>query len=200
MNMPLGDVYRVRLRSLEWATGLIRELRHSADADAVSIAANWALDAVYDLWETYRIAANSRDKTPAQDELLTQLSGEKVGGLLFVRGEKTHQAKRVDQSSPFRELPYEFADLTHWVWAGLTTTSPFYRQRASWHEQHVHNRPLWASLDEAQYWFITNSPIEIIGQDARDVPGWVQGVIPVHTEDRPTPDVSSPVVGDGRTV
>ena len=197
MNMPLGDVYRVRLRSLEWATGLLRELRHSADADAVSIAANWALDAVYDLWETYRLASNSRDKTPAQDELLTRLSGEKVGGLLFVRGEKTHQAKRVDQSSPFIDLPYEFANLTHWVWAGLTTDSLLYKQRAAWHEQYVRNRPLWVPLDEAQYWFITNSPIEIIGQNAHDVPGWIQGVMPARTEDLQPPYMSSLGNDDG---
>lgn len=182
MDMQLGDAYRVRLRSLEWATGLLRDLRHSADADAVSIAAHWALDAVYDLWETYRLALQSRDKTRAQDESLAQLSGEKVGGLLFVRGEKTHQAKRVDGPSPFRNLPYEFADLTHWVWAGLATAEPLYKQRAAWHEQHVRNRPLWVPLDEAWYWFVSNSPIEIIGQNAGKVTGWIHGVTPMRSE------------------
>lgn len=196
MDMPLGDIYRVRLRSLEWATGLLRELRHSADADAVSIAANWALDAVYDLWETYRLAAGSRDKLPAQDELLSQRAGEKVGGLLFVRGQKTHRAKRVDRPSPFRDLPYDFADLTHWVWTGLENTSRDFKQRANWHEQHVRNRPLWVPLDEAMYWFVTNSPIDIVGQDPSAVPGWIQGVTPVHTVDLPQPNVSAPDGGN----
>lgn len=53
-------------------------------------------------------------------------------------------------------------------------------------------------LDEAQYWFITNSPIEIIGQNAHDVPGWIHGVMPVRTEDLPQPDMSSLGKDDGR--
>ncbi len=124
MNVDLGATYRVRLRSLEWATGLVRELRHSEDSEAVSVAVNWALDAVYDLFELHKLAAGFRGKLPTQDELLTRLDGEKVGGLLFVRGEKTHRAKRVDGPSPFRELPYDFADLGRvslfgGVWFGM---------------------------------------------------------------------------------
>jgi hypothetical protein len=46
MDTPLGDIYRVRLRSLEWATGPVRDLRHATDSDAVSVAVNWALDTV----------------------------------------------------------------------------------------------------------------------------------------------------------
>jgi hypothetical protein len=185
MDMPLGDIYRVRLRSLEWAAGMLRELRHSADADAVSISANWALDAVYDLWEAYRLASSSRDKLPAQDELLIQQSGTKVGGLLFIRGEKTHRAKRVDCPSPFRGLPYDFADLTHWVWADVTSAAPAFQQRATWYNQFVRHRPLWVPLDEAWHWFLTNSPIEVIGQDPREVPRWVQHLIPVQTNNLP---------------
>jgi len=187
MTADLGATYRVRLRSLEWATGLVRELRHSEDSEAVSVAVNWALDAVYDLFEVHKLAAGFRGKLPAQDELLTRQNGEKVGGLLFVRGEKTHRAKRVDGPSPFRELPYDFADLTHWVWARLTTTEGAFEQRANWYEQYVHHRPLWVPLDEAWYWFLTESPIKIHGQDARDVPGWVHSISPTYTTDLPQP-------------
>ncbi|MGO4487603.1 hypothetical protein [Microbacterium sp. 2RAF4] len=184
MDTPLGDIYRVRLRSLEWASGLVGDLRHTTDSDAVSVAVNWALDAVYDLFETNRLAAGSHDKLLAQDGLLAQESGEKVGGLLFIRGEKTHRAKRVDDSSPFRGLLYDFADLTHWVWADLTTTAPAFKRRAEWYKGHVCGRPLWVPLDQAWYWFVNNSPIEIIGQDALDVPGWVQGVAPMFARAR----------------
>lgn len=110
-----------------------------------------SLDAVYDLFETNRLAAGSHDKLPAQDDLLAQGSGEKVGGLLFIVREKTHRAKRVDDSSPFRGLPYDFADVTHWVWADLTTTAPVFKQRAEWYKGHVCGRPLWVPLDQAWY-------------------------------------------------
>ncbi|MEV7663514.1 hypothetical protein [Paenarthrobacter sp. NPDC089316] len=185
MDMPFGEIYRVRLRSLEWAAAMLRELRHSADADAVSISVNWALDGVYDLWEAYRLASSSRDKLPAQDELLIQQSGMKVGALLFIRGEKTHRAKRVDGPNPFRGLQYDFADLTHWAWADVTSDTPAFQQRATWCNQFVRHRPLWVPLEEAWYWFLTNSPIKIIGQDPREVPGWVHHISLVQANNLP---------------
>lgn len=208
METDVGAAYRIRLRSLEWSTGLVRELRHSEDVEAVSVAANWALDAVYDLFEVYMLAAGLRAKLPAQDELLALKAGEKVGGLLFVRGEKTHHARRVEGPSPFSELPYAFADLTNWTWTQLTTTEAAFERRARWYGRHVHNRPLWVPFDEASYWFVANSPIEIPGQNLRNVPGWVESITAICATDLREPsaltveevDQGTTTVADSRGV
>lgn len=176
-NSP-GDAYRIRLRSLQWASGLLRELSHSEDSDGVVVAANWALDAVYDLWEIYRKVSPLSRKIEIQDEHLVNLRGQLMGGLLFIRGEKTHQAQHVHQPSPFKDLPYDFANLTDWAWGKAENSNPRFDLRHTWYQNHVERRALWVPLDHAFYWFVENSPIEIIGQDARDVPGWIAGVAP----------------------
>lgn len=178
MNDSPGDAYRIRLRSLEWASGLLRELSHSEDTDAVVVAANWALDAVYDLWELYRLVSALPRDIAKQDAHLVKLSGELVGGLLFIRGEKTHQAQQVHRPSPFKGLPYDFAALTDWSWTNIGTSKPLYAQRLTWYQDRISERALWVPLDQAFYWFVENSPIDIIGQSAREVPGWIDGVVP----------------------
>lgn len=178
MKNSLGDAYRIRLRSLEWASGLLRDLSHSPDADGVVVAANWALDAVYDLWELYRMVSSVPRNIQKQDVHLETLLGQMVGGLLFVRGEKTHQALRVHQPSPFKDLPHDFAGLTDWSWTKIENSTPIYEQRLLWHQNHVASRPLWVPLDHAFYWFIQNSPIDDISQDSHRVPGWIDGVVP----------------------
>lgn len=184
MDADVIHNYRARLRSLDWATQLLRDLRHSLDGEAVSVAAHWALDAVYDLFEAHRLATNLSRKVTVQDELLQQTSGEKLGGLLFVRGEKTHRAMRIDGPSPFRDLPYDFADLTHWVWTDLTTSAPGLENRAVWYRQYVCDRPLWVPLDEALYWFLTKSPLGTTPrQDTISCTDWVRGVRPVYIAD-----------------
>ncbi|GAA1118365.1 hypothetical protein [Arthrobacter flavus] len=178
MNATYGDTYRVRLRSLEWATDLIRELRHSEDVDAVSVATHWALDAVYDLFEVYRLAAPiGKD----HDGWLKDNDAMVIGGLIFIRGEKTHQGVRVDGPNPFKKYRKKFesfADLTDWVWADAATDNPRYQQRLQWYSKLLAGRALWVPLDHAWLWFVDNSPIKIPAQDARQVRGWVEGVRP----------------------
>lgn len=103
------------------AAGSLKELRHSRDVEAVAVAANWGLDAVYGLFEAYIIAKDVQKHMKQDDALLASTAGAVVGGLIFVRGEKTHRARRVDAPSPFKELPYDFAELTDGTWSKLTT-------------------------------------------------------------------------------
>ncbi|WP_247828225.1 hypothetical protein [Arthrobacter antioxidans] len=182
MDEILGSTYRVRLRSLQWATDLVRELRHSEDIDAVSVAAHWALDAVYDLFEVYRLA------TPIgknHDAWLERNDAKTVGGLIFIRGEKTHQAAQVGGPNPFKKYSDDFADfanLTNWGWAKASTKDPRYERRLQWYSQNVVGRALWVPLDHAWHWFVENSPDKVPGQDARLVPGWVEGVHPIYKQ------------------
>lgn len=178
MGISAGDTYRVRLRSLQWASELVQDLRHSEDVDAVSVATHWALDSVYDLFEAYRQVAPFEKR---QDTWLKENAAETIGGLIFIRGEKTHRAAQVKGVSPFSKHPASFprfADLTRWVWAEVSTFNPQYEQRSQWYSQHVLGRPLWVPLDRAWIWFVENSPIAVPGQDALLVQGWVEGVSP----------------------
>lgn len=127
--------------------------------------------------EAYRLASTFHKR---QDDWLEEHAGEIIGGLIFIRGEKTHHAARVDGPSGLRDLPYDFADLTHWVWSKLRRQRLINIRRSDWYGQHVTERPLWVPLNHAWHWFISNSPIDIPGQDAQDVPGWVQGVHPTY--------------------
>lgn len=187
MDIDLASSYRVRLRSLHWSTGLVKELRHSPDAEAVSVAVNWALDAVYDLFEVHRIATSGPKRFVSQDKLLIESDGEKLGGLLFIRGEKTHQAKRADGPSPFKALPYEFAKLTDWVWAEHTIDNERFAQRATWYNDHVRDRPLWVPLNEVEYWFLTQSTMEIPRPGNIKSPQWVTGVRAIYDHDALAP-------------
>lgn len=185
MSETVGDTYRVRLRSLEWASELVRELRHSEDADAVSVATHWALDAVYDLFEAYRQVVPIGKQMKIQDEWLEENAAETIGGIVFIRGEKTHKAAPVKGSNPFgknSENFAEFAGLTNWVWAEATTTNPKYLKRFRWYSQNLLGRPLWVPLDHAWYWFATNSPLDVPGQAAMSVPGWIEGISPKYRE------------------
>lgn len=177
-----SDTYRVRLRSLHWATNLLRELRYSEDEDAVSVAAHWALDAVYDLFEAYRLAAPIGKN---HDAWLEKNNARIIGGLVFIRGEKTHNAALVGGPNPFKKYPDDFPDfakLTNWVWADAPASKPQYQQRLQWYSTHVAGRALWVPLDHAWLWFLDNSPIEIPGRDARQVSGWVEGVRPIYRQ------------------
>ena len=51
MNDDVALTFRMRLRAHQWSSSLLRQLSHSTDEEAVLIAANWALSAVYDLFE-----------------------------------------------------------------------------------------------------------------------------------------------------
>lgn len=152
MEVDLEVMYRIPLRSLMWAAGLLKELRHSREVEAVAVAANWGLDAVYDLVEAYIVIKGIEKNMKQDDALLKSTSGEVVGGLMFVRGEKTHRARRVDAPSPFENLPYNFADLTDRTWSKLTAmpTVPRYVQWAEWRQRHVQDRPLWVPLESAK--------------------------------------------------
>lgn len=191
MDTSAGDTYRVRLRSLQWATGLVRELNHSKDVDAVAVATHWALDSVYDLFEAHQQAVPigktaGMGKTAGQDAWLKNNDAETIGGLLFARGEKTHQIAEVKGPNPFGEYPDHFpsfAALTDWTWAKASTTQAVYEQRSQWYSQRVHGRPLWAPLDHAEHWFVEHAPSEIPGQDARSVPDWVEGVCPRYRKE-----------------
>ncbi|GGM63108.1 hypothetical protein [Microbacterium saperdae] len=182
MDGDLEAMYRIRLRSLMWAAGLLKELRHSRDVEAVAVAANWGLDAAYDLFEAYIIAKDIQKNMKQDDALLASTAGEVVGGLMFVRGEKTHRARRVDAPSPFKDLPYDFAGLTDWTWSKLTTrpTASRYTQRAEWYQRHVQDRPLWAPLESAEYWFLKNWPTEVPRSESIETPDWVDGVRPFY--------------------
>ncbi|KQQ18769.1 hypothetical protein ASF48_17785 [Rathayibacter sp. Leaf299] len=175
--------YRVRLRSLIWAAQLLRELSHTKDEGAVLVAVNWALDAVYDLSEAYWILTGpKRPSLALQDDHLASLTptaGEKVGGLLAVRGAMTHQLLRSSILSPLRDLPYDFAKLTDWVWAEQSwRIDPPLRRRVGWYVEHVSRRPLWHAFDEAHLWFVANSPILLPTIDPKQIDGWVHGVSP----------------------
>ena len=183
MGADLDAVYRIRLRSLMWAAGLLKESRHSSDVEAVAVAANWGLDAVYDLFEAYRLVTETPRKLALQDERLRTISGEILGGLLFVRGEKTHRAERVESPSPFAELPYDFAKFTDWTWSKLETESAGFAQRAGWYARFVQDRPLWVPLEAAEYWFLTHWPVEVSRAEAVGTPGWVDGVRPICAVD-----------------
>lgn len=185
MNASAGDTYRVRLRSLQWASGLVRELSHSKDVDAVAVPAHWALDSIYDLFEAYRQVV-PMGKTPDQDTWLKKNDAETIGGLLFVRGEKTHKVAEVKGVNPFGKYPDHFpsfAKLTDWTWAEASTTNPLYEQRSQWYAQRVHGRALWVPLDHAEHWFVEHAPMEVPGQDARSVPSWVEGVCPRYRKE-----------------
>lgn len=177
-------MYRIRLRSLLWSAGLLKELRHSPDVEAVAVAANWGLDAVYDLFEAYKIVSESSDRLVEQDVLLDSTAGQVVGGLMFMRGEKTHQAKRVDAPSPFKELTYDFAKLTDWTWSKLEKLpTDRLAQRAEWYTRHVQNRALWVPLESAEYWFLKNWPVEVARPSIIETADWVDGVRPVYAPD-----------------
>lgn len=182
MEVDLEAMYRIRLRSLMWAAGLLKELRHSRDVEAVAVAANWGLDAVYDLFEAYIVIEGVQKSMKRDDALLESTSGEVVGGLMFVRGEKTHRARRVDAPSPFKDLPYDFADLTDWTWSKLTAmpTDRRYARRAEWYQRHVQDRPLWVPLESAEYWFLTNWPAEVPRSEIIETSDWVEGVRPFY--------------------
>lgn len=183
METNVASGYRIRLRSLQWSTGLVKELRHSSDAEAVAVAVNWALDAVYDLFEAYKLCSGFAGRMVDENKVLSDRPGSTVGGLLFIRGEKTHQGRRADGRSGFLELPYDFARITDWVWAEAPATDPRYELRVDWYEAHVRHRPLWVPLDEASYWFLTNLPIPVEHQGPRDVDEWVDGVRPIYAND-----------------
>ena len=182
MRSDLAENYRVRLRSLQWASALLKDLSHSEDAEAVLVATNWALDSVYDLAEGYWVLAGLTDLSVAnEDEHLssrTPKTGEKVGGLLVARGKKTHQLMRLGAPSPYKNLPYDFADLTDWVWAEPTwPADDRLATRTEWYRQQISGRPLWNAVDQAEYWFLDNSPVVIPRREA-DSAGWVAGVSP----------------------
>jgi hypothetical protein len=185
MRSEFADNYRVRLRSLQWASALLKDLSHSEDAEAVLVAANWALDSVYDLAEGYWVLAGLTGLPVAeQDEHLssrTPQCGEKVGGLLVARGKKTHQLMRLGAASPFKDLPYDFADLTDWVWAEPTwSADDRLATRTSWYREQISGRPLWNAIDQAEYWFLDNSPI-VIPHRETDSAAWVTGVSPNYS-------------------
>ena len=185
MGTELAENYRVRLRSLQWASALLRDLSHSEDAEAVLVATNWALDSVYDLAEGYWVLAGLTGLPVArQDEHLssrTPKSGEKVGGLLVARGKKTHQLMRLGAASPFKNLPYDFADLTDWVWAEPTwSADDRLATRTAWYREQISGRPLWNAIDQAEYWFLDNSPI-VIPHRETGTAAWVIGVRPNYS-------------------
>jgi hypothetical protein len=184
MRTELADNYRVRLRSLQWASALLKDLSHSEDAEAVLVATNWALDSVYDLAEGYWVLAGLTGLSVAkEDEHLssrTPKCGEKVGGLLVARGKKTHQLMRLGAPSPFKNLPYAFADLTDWVWAEPTwSMDDRLATRTKWYREQISGRPLWNAIDQAEYWFLDNSPI-VIPHHGTTVVEWVTGVRPTY--------------------
>ncbi|AND17870.1 hypothetical protein C5C18_01340 [Rathayibacter tritici] len=179
--------YRVRLRSLIWAARLLRELSHTKDEGAVLVAVNWAFDAVYDLSEAYWILTGTKKPSLEwqNDHLasLTPTAGEKVGGLLAVRGAMTHRLLRSSVLSPLRDLPYDFAKLTDWVWAEQSwPAAQRLERRMSWYVDHVSTRPLWHAFDEAEYWFVTNSPVSLTPLNPDDTEGWVYGVSPQYQD------------------
>ncbi|WP_147305983.1 hypothetical protein [Subtercola boreus] len=183
MESELAENYRVRLRSLQWAGALLRELSHSKDVDAVLVAANWALDSVYDLSEGYWMLSGLENLSVSeQDDHLADRSptaGEKLGGLLVARGKKTHHLTRVSELSPWHDLPYSFANLTDWVWSRAAwPDNDRLGRRTRWYSEHVTGRPLWLAIDEAEYWFMVHSPVVIPPQDARTIEGWVAGLVP----------------------
>ncbi len=175
-------MYRIRLRSLMWAAGLLKELRHSRDVEAVAVAANWGLDAVYDLFEAFIFAKDVQKHMTQDDVLLASTAGQVVGGLMFMRGEKTHRARRVDAPSPFKDLPYDFAGLTNWTWSKLTTmpNDGRYTRRAEWYQQYVQERPLWVPLESAEYWFLKNWPAEVPRSKIIETSDWVDGMRPFY--------------------
>ena len=168
MDLDNALHYRVRLRSLQWAADLLRELRHSPDSEAVSAVTHWALDAVYDLSEAHRVLNGDASATQERDKELVRGSSEegprweKVAGLLVARGKKTHKLASLVTANPLGELPYDFADLTDWVWQRPSWHGEDrLAQRSAWFIEHVSNRPLWVPLDEAYLWFLVNSPVEV---------------------------------------
>lgn len=131
------------------------------------MATKWALDAVYGLSEAYwMLSGQGEARLSQQDDRvasLTSTAGEKIGRLLAARGAMTHRIQRSIALSPTRGLPYGFASLTDWVWAEQSWPIPARRaRRARWYVEHVSRRPLWVASDEAEYWFVRNSPIPLL--------------------------------------
>jgi hypothetical protein len=189
MNDDVALTFRIRLRALQWSSSLLRKLSHSTDEEAVLIAANWALSAVYDLSEAYwRLLPDRITKIGPQDAHFESLpNGETVGGLLVARGKMTHELTRVSSISPLRDLPYDFARLTDWAWAAPTWQQAGDRRdkptdldkRTEWYRQRVSGRALWVPIDEAEWWFSENGPQFITGEAVQASDEWITGLTPV---------------------
>lgn len=179
--------YRVRLRALNWATGLLRDLSHSPDHEAVAVSLHWALDALYDRSEAYQIMTGGRRPVRDLDPELLELSTKKfesprwqvVGALLVARGKKTHQLAALIVDNPRRELPYDFASLTDWAWAQASwDANDGLAERSSWYNSQVAGRPLWVPLDQAWLWFLINSPSPVPQMNLSPVTSWVSHLRP----------------------
>lgn len=180
----LEATYHVRLRAVQWASSLLRQLSHSSDREAVSIAAHWALNAVYDLSEVYwPLVAPEVVKNPGKsiggqlgrtDHLAQSQAGEKVSALLIARGKATHELSLVSELSSFRELPYEFAKLTDWAWAQPTwKENEHLKRQTKWFSTHIAGRALWVPIDAAYYWFADRGPEFLTGESLTGAVDWV---------------------------
>jgi len=185
MNDDVVASYRIRLRSLQWASSLLRQLSHTNDEEAVLVAANWALSTVYDLSEAYwKLHPTVGKGVVNQDAHFTSCpGGERVGGLLVARGKMTHELATVSAVSAFRTLPYDFAKLTDWAWAAPTwQTGDLLDGRTEWYRQHAYARPLWVPLEQAEWWFVENGPTFVTGEAVTASGDWVEGVSPDFLE------------------
>lgn len=192
MNDDVVLTFRIRLRALQWGSSLLRHLSHSSDEEAVIIAANWALSAVYDLSEAYwQLLPAKVTPTGPQDAHFESLpGGETVGGLLVARGKATHELTRVSSINPLRELPYDFASLTDWAWAAPTWQQTGDRhdkrtgldKRTAWYRKHVSGRALWVPIEEAEWWFGENGPQFITGEAVQPSEEWIKGLAPVFLD------------------
>lgn len=173
------DIYKVRLRALQWTSSLLEQLAHSTDRDAVAIAAHWALNAVYDLSEAYwPLMAASVVKSARVDHLAETRGGEQVSALMVARGKVSHELELVTAPSHFRDLPYDFADLTDWVWADPTWEADTNLQRQTdWFARHISGRPLWNAIDSARYWFTDHGPTIRTGESLTGRADWVDNIV-----------------------
>lgn len=182
MTIDLAASYRIRLRSLQWVSSFLRQLSHSADEDAVTVAANWAVGAVYDLSEAYWALQLDKIKSTASQDAHFEsfFGGETVGGLLVARAKMTHELVQVSSISSLRNLPYDFAKLTDWAWAAPAwKTGDRLDKRTEWYRQHVSRRPLWVPIEAAEWWFTTNGPEFATGEAVIAPESWVKGIAPV---------------------
>ena len=148
-----GDAIAARWRRLETGIQQTNAAVASADpSDCVDAVAR-TLDALYDLWEVWRLTSGRSGK--AQDDYVAGNSaGETTAALVFARGGKTHDL--IDFGDFTDTISETFFDhWGAWRWQLYSDPDPRYARRNAWYQSRVAHEEVMSPLKSAVAWLRT---------------------------------------------